>query len=159
MTRLHFFREIASYEYWFIFRIGLILFTSVQLGAILQIKLLPYANSKLYASPKVYDESRVRQMCKEITFFDACMFNKNNGADKNARKPYTCRPNHEKWMKSTQVYEERIRCAKSAVFTHAHTYKKRTKSVWKASKKNMKIVRRVCEKWMMSHLYDECVGR
>ena len=90
------FCEIASYEYWFIFRIGLILFTSVQLGAILQIKLLPYANSKLYASPKVYDESRIRQMCKEITFFDACMFNKNNGADKNARKPYTCRPNHEK---------------------------------------------------------------
>ena len=91
------------------FRIGLVPFTSVQYGAILQIKLLPYANSKLYASPKVYDESRVRQMCKEITFFDACMFNKNNGADKNARKPYTCRPNHEKWMKSTQ------KCTKSVL--------------------------------------------
>ena len=93
---VHFFCEIASYGYWFIFQIGLILFTSVHLGAILQIKLLPYANSKSYASPKMYDESRVQQMCKEITFFAACMFNKKNGADKNARKPHTCRPNHEK---------------------------------------------------------------
>ena len=90
------FCESANYEYWVIFRIGLVPFTSVQFGAILQIKLLPCANSKLYASPKVYDESRVRQMCKEITFFDDCRFYKNNGADKNARKPYTCRPNHEK---------------------------------------------------------------
>ena len=102
------------------FRIGLVPFTSVQYGAILQIKLLPYANSKLYSSPKVYDESRVRQMCKEITFFDDCRFYKNNGADKNARKP------NEKY---TKLYEKRIRCAKIAVFTHPHTYKKRTKSV------------------------------
>ena len=143
MTRLHFFCEIASYEYWFIFRIGLILFTSVQLGAILQIKLLPYANSKLYASPKVYDESRVQQMCKEITFFDACMFNKNNGADKNARKPYTCRPNHEKWMKSTQKCTKSVLDVRKVQFSHTliHTknepkvYEKRVKRIWKLYEK------------------------
>ena len=90
------FCESANYEYWVIFGIDLVPFTSVQFSAILQIKLLPYANSKLYASPKVYDESRVQQMCKEITFFDTCVVNKNNGADKNARRPYTCRPNHKK---------------------------------------------------------------